>query len=84
VRQRGHGIDTAEGDVLMKSLLILAVVIANVSGCVNARDQLQPDANASVTHAEMPSFLASSPGHEAMMKMIHRRPKNGNFGAIGS
>ena len=25
-----------------------------------------------------------SAGHQAMMKMIHRRPKNGTFGAIGS
>jgi hypothetical protein len=68
----------------MKNLLTLVIVIASVSGCMSARDEPQPDANATDPYAGLPSFLASSSGHEVMMKMIHRRPKNGNFGAIGS
>ncbi len=68
----------------MKNLLTLVIVIASVSGCMSARDEPQPVANATDPYAGLPSFLASSAGHEAMMKMIHRRPKNGNFGTIGS
>jgi hypothetical protein len=68
----------------MRNLLTLFIVIASVSGCMSARDEPQPDANATDPYAGLPSFLASNSGHEAMMKMIHRRPKNGTFGAIGS
>ena len=74
----------SDGDLLVRNLLILVIVIAVVSGCMNARNELQPVANATDPYAGLPSFLASSAGHEAMMRMIHRRPKNGSFGAIGS
>jgi hypothetical protein len=73
----------AEADS-MRNLLTLAIVIASVSGCMSAGDEPQPDANAADPYAGWPSSLASSSGHEVMMKMIHRRPKNGSFGAIGS
>jgi hypothetical protein len=66
----------------MRNLLILDIVIAGVFGCMSARDEPQPDATD--PYAGWPSFLASSAGHQVMMKMIHRRPKTGNFGAIGS
>jgi hypothetical protein len=66
----------------MRNLLTLVMVIASVSGCMSARGEPQPAATD--PYAGWPSFLASSAGHEAMMKMIHRRPKTGNFGAIGS
>ena len=66
----------------MRNLLTLVIVIASMSGCMSARDEPQPDSTDQ--YVGMPSFLASSAGHQAMMKMIHRRPKNGTFGAIGS
>jgi hypothetical protein len=65
----------------MRNLLALFIVIASVSGCMSTKDKAQQDATD--PYAGWPSFLASSAGHEVMMKMIHRRPKTGNFGAIG-
>ena len=66
----------------MRNLLAIVIVIASVSGCMGARDEPQPDATD--PYAGWPRYLASPEGHQVMMKMIHRRPKNGNFGAIGS
>jgi hypothetical protein len=66
----------------MRNLLTLVIVIAGVSGCMSARDKPEPDA--ADPYAGLPSYLASSAGHQVMMEMIRRRPKNGNFGAIGS
>lgn len=68
----------------MRNLLTLFIVIAGVSGCTVASDEPPSVANATDSYAGLRRFLASSSGHEAMMKMIRRRPKNGFFGAIGS
>lgn len=66
----------------MKSLLTLVVAIVSLAGCTVASDAPRPVAEATQTNAK-PAVLRSTSGHEAMMKLIHRRPKNGTFGAIG-
>jgi hypothetical protein len=72
------------GDLLMRNLLTLFILIASASGCAVASDEHPSFANGADPYAGLPSFLSTSSGHEAMMKMIHRRPKNGAFGATGS
>ena len=73
-----------DGGLLMRNLLIHFIVIVSVSGCVGSRDEPQPIEKTADPYAGLPGFLASNAGHQAMMKMIHRRPKNGNLGSIGS
>ena len=68
----------------MRSYLTLVVVIASLSGCVNTREDSQPVTDTTHAYAGWPRYLASPEGHQAMMKMILRRPKTGRFGAIGS
>ncbi len=68
----------------MRSYLALVVVIASLSGCASAQETTQPGADTTDPYAGWSRYLASPEGHEVMMKMIRRRPKNGNFGAIGS
>jgi hypothetical protein len=72
------------GDPHMRSFLILVAVIASLSGCASTREDSQPAAETTQAYAGWPRFLASPEGHQVMMKMIHRRPKTGGFGAIGS
>jgi uncharacterized protein YceK len=68
----------------MKSFLILVVMISSLSGCASTREASKPDADTGQAYAGWSRYLASPEGHQVMMKMIHRRPKNGNFGATGS
>ena len=54
-------------------LVLVVVVLVGLTGCAAISEK-----NAGST------WLSSPEGHAAMMKMIYRRPKNGNFGGIGS
>jgi hypothetical protein len=72
--EMAHPLSThLDRELLMRRFLVFAVVLAGLSGCAPISEK-----NAGST------WLSSPEGHAAMMKMIHRRPKNGNFGAIGS